>query len=559
MILRRLLASRRGGPFGGRPGPLPAVLFAGWLVLVAALAAAPGSCRAAPICAGGPLADSLEAAAGDLDGQAQIGVLAVSLDRGDTLLASGEARRLIPGSNTKIFTTSAFLERFGPEARLTTRIEARGKTARRKDGTVRLTGELVLRASGAPDVTQLLSPGSRGLLDSLAVLLHHGGLGSFHGTLWVDGTLFAPQPYGPGWAIEDAVAAYGAMVGAVMSNGNATMLVATADHRGVSLAFDPPETPLTIEGSVGLGLPGSTPWVDLMRDPGSTRLRVQGRVPPGETVKKWIAAPDPDSTAGLVLLGALRRAGVEVDAKVRLVPHPPGSEWSGGGSDPPAAPFPPVGADSATGFGAVTPTHPATVLALVSPTAQEIVSVVNALSLNTEAEALLRLLDPAPREKRREIGVEEVRRIAAEAAGIDTLDLSLVDGSGLSPMDLVTPRAIVAWLATLARDSTLSDPFRNGLATPGTPGTLRNRFADLDRSADLHGKTGTLTNVSALSGYLRTADGERVAFSILTNGNRGSVADAHRMEERIVTALSRFRRPYGPMPEPAEPPPPEAR
>jgi D-alanyl-D-alanine carboxypeptidase/D-alanyl-D-alanine-endopeptidase (penicillin-binding protein 4) len=180
----------------------------------------------------------------------------------------------------------------------------------------------------------------------------------------------------------------------------------------------------------------------------------------------------------------------------------------------------------------------ATVVALRSPPAAVMVGVVNALSLNAEAEGLLRLLDPAPREKRRAAGLAEVKRIAAEA-GIDTLDLSLVDGSGLSPQDLVTARAVVAWLTAHARDSSLAAPFRLGLAVPGETGTLKHRFAGLDPRADLRAKTGTLTNVSSLSGYVTDAKGERVVFAVITNGNRATATAAKQMEERIVGVLAR--------------------
>ena len=83
-----------------------------------------------------------------------------------------------------------------------------------------------------PDVTQILSPGSRGLLDSLAYLLHQGGLERFEGTIWVDGSLFATEPYAPGWAMEDYVYAYGAPVNAVLANGNAATVVATSTGKG---------------------------------------------------------------------------------------------------------------------------------------------------------------------------------------------------------------------------------------------------------------------------------------------------------------------------------------
>ena len=476
----------------------------------------------------------MRAATRGLTDQAQVAALAVTLDRGDTLLAWNESRRLIPGSNAKIFTSSAFLRRFGPEAVFVTRLEARGKAERKKD-SVRLEGDLILRPPGTPDVWQILSPGSRGLLDSLAYLLRQSGLERFKGTVWIDGTLFAEEPYGPGWAIEDVAAGYGAETGAVLANGNAATLTATGETKAVSFRLEPPETPLTLVTRVALADTGSMPWLDLDRPASSRRLGVRGSIPRGAVVKKQVSVPEPDSVAGIWLIAAMKRAGIRVDeAKVRVVPH---ADEPGPRSDAEqraaieAAP-------SDQGWNVVNKDRAATVVSLRSPPAAVMVGVVNALSLNAEAEGLLRLLDPAPREKRRAAGLAEVKRIAAEA-GIDTLDLSLVDGSGLSPQDLVTARALVAWLTAHARDSSLAAPFRLGLAVPGETGTLRYRFAGLDPRADLRAKTGTLTNVSSLSGYVTDAAGERVVFAVITNGNRATATAAKQMEERIVGVLAR--------------------
>src|SRR6185503_60490 len=360
--------------------------------------------------------------------------------------------------------------------------------------------------SGSPDVTQLLSPGSRGLLDSLAFLLRNEGLDRFEGTLWIDGTLFAAEPYAPSWALEDVPYSYGAPVNAIMANGNAATLVATGGANGVSYAFEPPEVPLVVESSAKIGAAGESGWLDVERRPFDARLRVRGVVPPDGTLKKQVSVSDPDSTAGLMLLGAMRRAGIELgDSRVRVVPH----GGSAGAANPRSKdgdriPPPPT---SAAGWGRVSKDRTAIVTALASPTAAEVVGVVNAISLNAEAEALLRLLDPAPREKHRDVGLREARRFAAEA-GVDTLDLSLVDGSGLSPQNLLTARSLVRWLWAHDRDTTLAGPFHAGLAAPGALGTLKNRFAGIDPRADLRAKTGTLTNVSSLAGYVRSADGE---------------------------------------------------
>ena len=290
-----------------------------WAFGLAAVAAPSASSQAG---GPGPLADSVRTILASAHGQAQVGLLAISLDRGDTLAALHGERRLIPGSSAKLFTTSAFLRRFGAAATCTTLVEARGRADRGSGGSVRFKGDLVLRGSGAPDVTQLLSPGSRGLLDSLAALLKAGRLDRFEGTLWIDGTRFAPEPYAPSWALEDVPHAYGAPVNAIMANGNAATLVATAGPRGVTFAFEPPEVSLTVESRARVVGAGDPAWMDLERRPFDPRLRVRGAIPIDGTIRKQVSLADPDSAAGLMMLGALGRAGIEVkNARVRIVPH----------------------------------------------------------------------------------------------------------------------------------------------------------------------------------------------------------------------------------------------
>ncbi len=518
----------------------------------AAIAPTPAGADAAPR---GVLADSVRAIAGSLLHRADVGLLAISLDKGDTLVAYGESRRLIPGSNAKLFTNGAFLVRFGVDYRRATVVDARGKVSRSDGGRkVRLKGDLVLRGSGMPDVTQILSPGSRGLLDSLAYLLRESGLQRFEGTLWVDGSIFAPEPYAPGWALDDFVYAYGAPVNGILANGNAATVVATSTGKGdeVALTLDPPETPLEVRGTIDVVDSSATGRLDVRRAPGTRVVDVWGTVPRGRASRKQVAVPDPDSTAGLFLLGAMRRAGMEVKAGVRVLPpvgapgaakavaalqRSPGGEGGGPSIPPDASRWSSVRKDGAR-----------PVASLLSPPAAELVGAVNELSLNGETEALLRNLDPN-QPKRRDRGLQELYGILARA-GVDTLDLSLVDGSGLSPLDLVTPRSVVTWLTWLDREPRIGPAFRDRLAGPGIPGTLKNRFGGGDGGIAIRGKTGTLTNVSALSGYLTAESGERIAFSSITNGNRGSVAPARDFEERLVRLLSRHR----PQPAPSRRP-----
>jgi D-alanyl-D-alanine carboxypeptidase/D-alanyl-D-alanine-endopeptidase (penicillin-binding protein 4) len=500
----------RGGSSRVRPGSrsLTLALAATWLAFASTCpAGASSSC--VPY---GLLSDSLATLRADVVNGCHFGILAISLDRGDTLLALNPGDRFIPASNMKLFVTGAFLRFVGPTARGVTAVSAGGKLSRKKDRIQEVKGDLILHASGYPDIVQLLHPGSRGLLDSLAWCLHESGLRKVRGTVWIDGTIFAPEPYGPGWAIDDLPFSYGAPLNAVLSNGNAATLLATATPKGVRLSLDPPETPLRVVGHVTLSEPGAMPVLSITREPGSHVLRVTGRIPPDTSAKRQISVPDPDSTAGLVFLGAMKRAGIDARARVAVVPP-----------------------------GGVAPPETAMLVRLESPPASEVVSMVDAYSLNAETEALLRQLDPASSGKSAGPALRRLTAMLAEA-GVDTLDLSFVDGSGLSPLNLATPRAFIRWLEFLSRDPVLGAIFRGSLASPGAVGTLQKRFASLQPGVQVNAKSGTLTNVSGLSGYLTTEGGERVAFSILSNGNRGSVSAAHAAEEEIVTILSGLRR-----------------
>lgn len=514
----------------------------------------------------GYYAESLDSILGpDLRG-AQVGLLAVSSDRQETLLAYRDGRRLIPGSNTKLFPTGALLALHGPLARRVTTLEARGRVKRSgkadgagkagkagKDGeerSVEFRGDLTLRPCGMPDVVPLLRPGSRGLLDSLAGLLRAGGLRRFEGTLYIDRTLFAAEPYPAGWGQDDLGYSYGAPLGPVLANGNAALVTASEERGRVRLALDPPETPITLRlTGIAIGDSGATGWLTPRWALGSRVLEISGMVPRGGSVKRSIAMSDPDSAAAHLLLAAMRREGIELK-KVSLGFLLPGSDGSGPlGQEAwrgvePGANRAWSGEVPVTGWDSVSGARAATVAALPSPTVAEAIAVVNARSLNIEAEGILRLVSPAGWSKSRREGIEQIYRIAAEA-GIDTLDLSLVDGSGLSPQNLATPRSLVRWLAALDHADSLRGVLRGGLAMAGEPGTLERRFAALPPGAELRAKTGTLTNVSSLSGYLRTAEGEEIVFAMMVNGARRSVSAARDAEERLVSFLARIPRHRG--------------
>ncbi|MBC7929486.1 MAG: D-alanyl-D-alanine carboxypeptidase/D-alanyl-D-alanine-endopeptidase, partial [Rubrivivax sp.] len=140
-------------------------------------------------------------------------------------------------------------------------------------------------------------------------------------------------------------------------------------------------------------------------------------------------------------------------------------------------------------------------------------------SQNLYTELILRALGKAtaidPKKTSEEAGIEAVRSFLSKA-GIDPGKVSILDGSGLSRADLITADATVQLLTYMNRHA-YSVPFRDSLPIAGVDGTLRNRMKGTPAQANLRAKTGTLGTATSLSGYVLSAAGERLVFSLLIN------------------------------------------
>ncbi len=112
-------------------------------------------------------------------------------------------------------------------------------------------------------------------------------------------------------------------------------------------------------------------------------------------------------------------------------------------------------------------------------------------------------------------GIEVVRTFLKEV-GLNPDSLSLNDGSGLSRNDMVTAAATVQLLTYMSKRS-YATLWREALPIAGVDGTVRNRFKGTVAENNLRAKTGSLSSAASLSGYVTTAAGENLAFSIMVN------------------------------------------
>jgi len=122
-----------------------------------------------------------------------------------------------------------------------------------------------------------------------------------------------------------------------------------------------------------------------------------------------------------------------------------------------------------------------------------------------------------------------------ERAGVPLAGVRIVDGSGLSLEDRLTPRALVALLLAAERDPGIRGPFLASLAVAGLSGTMRDRLQRRPARGQVIAKTGTTNEASALAGFVR----RRYAFAVVQNGSPVAWWSARAVQDRFVTALVR--------------------
>lgn len=178
-----------------------------------------------------------------------------------------------------------------------------------------------------------------------------------------------------------------------------------------------------------------------------------------------------------------------------------------------------------------------------SPPLADIVTLMNKPSDNWIAEMLFKTLgaevkgEPGSWQKGREAITEYLGEILVEPPSH-----RFVDGSGLSRYNLVSAELLTQLLVNMYHNFELMPEFTSSLPIAGVDGTLRNRMQGMSAVKTLRAKTGTLSGVSALAGYTRTADGEVFAFGILISHYVGSAVTARGIQDKIGNLLTEFSR-----------------
>jgi D-alanyl-D-alanine carboxypeptidase/D-alanyl-D-alanine-endopeptidase (penicillin-binding protein 4) len=135
-------------------------------------------------------------------------------------------------------------------------------------------------------------------------------------------------------------------------------------------------------------------------------------------------------------------------------------------------------------------------------------------------------------------GLEVERRFLIDSVGIDSTSFSLSDASGLSTGNLVSPRALVQLLHYM-RTNPRSATFLAGLPRAGQPGSLRDRFDGTPLAGRVLAKTGSISRVNSLSGYVEHPDGRTLTFAVVANNHTAGYSEMLRQIDAIVVEMGR--------------------
>jgi D-alanyl-D-alanine carboxypeptidase/D-alanyl-D-alanine-endopeptidase (penicillin-binding protein 4) len=509
----------RAGLSAPRRGPERAALqlFAAALLLIA-LSACHKTLPAPP---GLPALPALPALVKDIDtiladpalARGYWGVVVRSLKNDETLYSLNPRKLMLPASNMKIVTLAAAAERLGWNYTYDTWIFGTGPIA---NGA--LNGDLLVVGSGDPGIGTIDGMSDR-LFASWAERLKSAGVRTIAGRVIGDDNAFDDDELGFGWSWDDLQDDYAAGISALQFNENmADVTVGPGPVAGTSAAVSiaPAYSGLTIDSGVTTVAAGTTASINVNRLPGRSTLELRGSVALGSAPRVLTVSVDnPTRFFVASLRAALIANGIDVRGPAVDV------------DDLPAAPARPASPP---------------LIAYTSPRLSVLAMRLMKISQNQYAETFLKTIGASLGTPTAAAGRAAVHT-TLQAWGVQPADLIQRDGSGLSRYDYVTPEALATILVHINRDDRLRGPFEASLPIAGRDGGLTNRMKGTPAEGNARAKTGSMTSVRGLSGYVTTADGEPLVFSILANNFDVPPATITQTMDKIVVRLAQFARP----------------
>ncbi|MFZ5470391.1 MAG: D-alanyl-D-alanine carboxypeptidase/D-alanyl-D-alanine endopeptidase [Myxococcota bacterium] len=418
---------------------------------------------------------------------ARVSAQVVSLEDGAVVFGQNADELLNPASNVKLVTAAVALARLGLDFRFDTELLTDEPL---KDGKTKV---LYVRGKGDPTLT------TERLYGIVGELLHTGLKEAAE--LVVDDSYFDAERLAPGYDQESSDRSYMAPTGALSLNWNAIgvyLRPGNAVGAKAAVELEPPSEYFVVDSSLTTGkrhLRRFAVSSKLDKDKGVQRIEVRGSVPfERGTWSVWKKIDEPALYFGHTLKAMLAQRGVKVK---RVRP----------GTVPPAARM---------------------LYVSQSDTLDIVLKRLNKHSSNFVAEQLVKTLGaevkglPGSTAQ----GIEVIEEFLEKEVGLARGSYVMKNGSGLNDTNRFSAAQLVKVLRHMYGRFPLASEYLSAVAIAGKDGTLRYRFEGSDAVGRLRAKTGTLENVSALSGYVQAVGNELFAFSVVVNdfpGRAGTV------------------------------------
>lgn len=416
-------------------------------------------------------------------------------------------RVFLPASNNKILTSLAALVELGPTYTYHTTLLAAGHLTR--DGV--LHGNLIIKGSGDPTLTDAD-------LQKMAEEARKQGLRRVLGTLLYDDSLFDRQWLGDVWAWDDEPYYYSAEISALNVDGNLiTVHLMPGKKVGapVRVEISPIANYVRVENLGVTGPSKSQNTLFCTRLEGRNVLLITGQLPrdikSSDEPTVQLTIVDPARYTATILLNDLQKEGIHFD-HTRLVDI------------------------------SQEPNDAVTLADHTSAPLSTILRLMNKPSNNLIAECLLKTVGAKATGKGTG-GIDgsavQTARHIFQQAGLIMDEIRQADGSGLSRINFVSPHDLVLALSYLA-EQPYFDVFYDSLPIAGVDGSLYYRMKGTAAAENCHAKTGYVSQVNTLSGYVTDKDGDRIVFSIMFNNCLAPYSTCTAAQDQIVETLANW-------------------
>jgi len=444
---------------------------------------------------------------------AQWGVVIQSLETGEYFYKRNEDKLFIPASDLKLFTTATGLITLGSDYRFKTNIYMNGYI----DGSI-LKGDVVVQGRGDPTISERFYDGNMlKVYNEWADSLLNAGIDEITGNIVGDDNAFDDVGLGAGWAWDYESNWFAASSSAICFNDNCVDITVTVNKKShLPEVTVSPDTKYVIILNKAVTVPkDSSTAIETYREPGTNVITVFGTIRDNsDSVKTYVTVNNPTQYAMVVLKDVLKRKGIIIDGY-------------------------PIDVNDMT--NTLDYSRMKLLFTQYSPPLKEIIKVTNKQSQNLYAEQLLKTIGLEVKGFGTTANGLSVEYRVLREMGINPEGMNIVDGSGLSRLDLVTPRQIVALLSYMYK-SRYFIPFFNSLPIAGVDGTLGDRMQNTKAQGKIRAKPGFLEDVRNLSGYAYTGDNEPIAFSIIVNNFSVPVKLADNIQDLVCLRIANFKR-----------------